>query len=202
MAQGDPRLAALQVVLGKVNAEGEKAFEGKTTVSGLTKAAEDLKATMGTPAFAGAVRAYMKLVEGQQTQLIGRINRGLGYKPGDPGYITQDNPQILTPDARESLQRVIAQTQPNPADNSKLMDKGKELLGAPPRPQVGPPAPTPQQQQQAAPSPQQGAAPPGSLAMPQKTTGAQGPQLTPEQAAQLPPGTPFIGMDGIPRVRH
>lgn len=133
VGSGDPRLAALRVVLGKVNAEGEKAFEGKTTVSGLAKASEDLSATMGTPAFAGAVREYMKLVNGQQTQLIGRINRGLGYKPDDPRAMTQDNPEILTPDARASRDRVLAQTQPNKADNSKLMDAGKEMLGATPK---------------------------------------------------------------------
>lgn len=33
-------------------------------------------------------------------------------------------------------------------------------------------------------------------------TGASGPRLTPEQAAKLPPNTPFIGMDGIPRRTH
>lgn len=128
--EGDPRLAAIRVTLGKVNAEGEKAFEGKTTVSGLAKAEQDLHDTMGTPAFAAAARAYIELVNGQQTQLLGRLNRGLGYKPGDQRALTLDNPEILTPDAKDSLARVLAQTQPNKADNSKLMDAGKQMLGA------------------------------------------------------------------------
>ncbi len=34
------------------------------------------------------------------------------------------------------------------------------------------------------------------------TTGAQGPKMSPEEAAKLPPGTPFIGMDGVPRVKN
>ncbi|HEX7971893.1 MAG TPA: hypothetical protein VF501_06705 [Thiobacillus sp.] len=37
---------------------------------------------------------------------------------------------------------------------------------------------------------------------PPPTTAANGPRLSPEQAAQLPPGTSFVGMDGVPRVRH
>lgn len=32
--------------------------------------------------------------------------------------------------------------------------------------------------------------------------GSQGQRLSPEQASKLPPGTPFIGMDGVPRTRH
>jgi hypothetical protein len=34
------------------------------------------------------------------------------------------------------------------------------------------------------------------------TSGAQGPKMSPEEASKLPPGTPFIGMDGVPRVRN
>ena len=75
----------------------------------------------------------MKLVDGQQTQLLNRVNRGMGYKPGDPNAFTQDNPQILTPDAKASRDAILAGTVPNPANNSQLMDRGKELFGATPR---------------------------------------------------------------------
>jgi hypothetical protein len=37
---------------------------------------------------------------------------------------------------------------------------------------------------------------------PPPTTGADGPRLSPEQAAKLRPGTPFVGEDGMPRVRN
>jgi hypothetical protein len=41
----------------------------------------------------------------------------------------------------------------------------------------------------------------GSTAGPTPQAAPQG-RLSPEEAAKLPPGTPFTGMDGVPRVRH
>lgn len=43
---------------------------------------------------------------------------------------------------------------------------------------------------------------PGGPQVKPGTTGADGPRLSPEEAAKLPPGTPFIGQDGVPRVRN
>ena len=89
--------------------------------------------------------------------------------------------QLQNPQGLAALREIEA----NPIKGSsrfKAMQAAKASQGAPTLPDG---TPVSDGQPQAQPQPQAG-----------------GQRLSPEQAAKLPPGTPFVGMDGKPRVRH
>jgi len=125
---GDPRVTELETTKNKINQELEKYFAGHTTVAGLAEARSQLNAAQSPAQIKAAIRTLTTLVNGQQTELVARINRGLGYK-GDQ-TIKQDDPSIISPEALKARSDVIARTKSNPADNSAIMDAGKKLFGA------------------------------------------------------------------------
>jgi hypothetical protein len=135
LAQGDPRVVELEATKTRINQELEKYFAGHTTVSGLAEARNELNAAQSPEQIKAAIRTLATLVNGQQSELVHRINRGLGYT-GDKS-LTLEDPLIISPEGAKARDDVLARTQANPTANSKLMDKGKQFFGAKP-PAEGP----------------------------------------------------------------
>lgn len=147
---------------------------GRLTDAG-RKANADLDSAVTPSQIAGALGAMTELMHGQLDPYVEQAKTVLGNTNAMPD-------DLLNANSRQALAKVQAWDQ-------KIRSGGQSAgTQAPAAPSVP-----------AAPAASAAPATPSAPAAP--TTGAQGPRLSPQDAAKLPSGTPFIGMDGVPRVR-
>jgi hypothetical protein len=111
---GDPRVTNMATIKHRVNEEAEKYFggSGAVTVSGLAQAQQELNEAQSPDQLEGAVGKLVKLIAGRQSELVAQINRGLQLsKP-----LTADD--LLTPEAKASRDRILAQLPTARSNNS------------------------------------------------------------------------------------